>query len=146
MAGYAPHTEADVASMLEFLGLSSLDDLFSAVPAALRLAGGLDLPDGMTEPDVLASMGDLARSNRPSGRDLVCFAGGGAYDHEVPPVTRALASRSEFVTSYTPYQPEVAPGSPPGRLRVPDAGRPADRAWRWRTHRSTTGRPPPSRR
>jgi glycine dehydrogenase subunit 1 len=110
MAGYAPHTEADVASMLEFLGLSSLDDLFSAVPAALRLAGGLDLPDGMTEPDVLASMGDLARSNRPSGRDLVCFAGGGAYDHEVPPVTRALASRSEFVTSYTPYQPEVAQG------------------------------------
>jgi glycine dehydrogenase subunit 1 len=110
MSGYAPHTDAEVASMLEFLGLSSLEDLFAVVPAALRLAGGLDLPDGLSEPDVLAYMDDLARSNRPSGADLVCFAGGGAYDHEVPPVTRALASRSEFVTSYTPYQPEVAQG------------------------------------
>ncbi|HXP33110.1 MAG TPA: aminomethyl-transferring glycine dehydrogenase subunit GcvPA [Acidimicrobiales bacterium] len=110
MSGYAPHTEAEVASMLEFLGLSSLDDLFAVVPAALRLAGGLDLPDGVAEPDAFAYLDDLARANRPTGRHLVCFAGGGAYDHEVPPVTRALASRSEFVTSYTPYQPEVAQG------------------------------------
>ncbi len=110
MSGYSPHTDAEITTMLEFLGLSSLDDLFAVVPAALRLTGGLDLPDGMTEPDVLAYMGDLAATNRPAGRDLVCFAGGGAYDHEVPAVTRALASRSEFVTSYTPYQPEVAQG------------------------------------
>jgi glycine dehydrogenase subunit 1 len=110
MAGYSPHTDAEVASMLAFLGLSSLDDLFAVVPDALRLAGGLDLPAGMPEPDVFASLDDRARANRPAGRDLVCFAGGGAYDHEVPPVTRALASRSEFVTSYTPYQPEVAQG------------------------------------
>jgi glycine dehydrogenase subunit 1 len=110
MAGYAPHTDAEITSMLGFLGLSSLDELFDVVPEALRLAGGLDLPDGMPEPDVVAVMDDLARANRPAGRNLVCFAGGGAYDHEVPPVTRALASRSEFVTSYTPYQPEVAQG------------------------------------
>ncbi|HXQ43400.1 MAG TPA: aminomethyl-transferring glycine dehydrogenase subunit GcvPA [Acidimicrobiales bacterium] len=110
MAGYSPHTEAEVTTMLGFLGLSSLEDLFDVIPEALRLAGGLDLPDGMTEPDAVAYMGDLAGMNRPAGRDLVCFAGGGAYDHEVPPVTRALASRSEFVTSYTPYQPEVAQG------------------------------------
>ena len=96
--------------MLEFLGLSSLDELFSVVPEALRLAGGLDIPAGLPEPDVFAHMEDLASANRPCGRDLVCFAGAGAYDHEVPPVTRALASRSEFVTSYTPYQPEVAQG------------------------------------
>ena len=76
----------------------------------MRLAGGLDLPAGLPEPDVFAHMQDLAAANRPCGRDLVCFAGAGAYDHEVPPVTRALASRSEFVTSYTPYQPEVAQG------------------------------------
>jgi len=62
------------------------------------------------EPDVLVHMEDLAATNRPVGRDLVCFAGGGAYDREIPAVTRALASRSEFVTSYTPYQPEVAQG------------------------------------
>jgi glycine dehydrogenase subunit 1 len=110
MAGYSPHTDAEVASMLDFLGLSSLDDLFDVVPEALRLAGGLDLADGIPEPDAFAYLEDMARTNRPAGRDLVCFAGGGAYDHEVPPVTRALASRSEFVTSYTPYQPEVAQG------------------------------------
>ncbi|MGH9016612.1 MAG: aminomethyl-transferring glycine dehydrogenase subunit GcvPA [Acidimicrobiales bacterium] len=110
MSGYAPHTDAEIASMLEFLGLSALDDLFAVVPGALRLAEGLDLPVGAPEPDVAALIDDMAGSNRPAGRDLVCFAGGGAYDHEVPPVTRALASRSEFVTSYTPYQPEVAQG------------------------------------
>ncbi len=96
--------------MLEFLGLSSLDELFASIPEALRLAGGTGLAPGAPEPDVLAHMQELADRNRPIGRDLVCFAGGGAYDREVPPVTRALASRSEFVTSYTPYQPEVAQG------------------------------------
>jgi len=110
VSGYTPHTDTDVAAMLGFLGLSSLDELFDVVPDALRLAGGLGLPAGLPEPDVLARMQDLAAANRPCGRDLVCFAGGGAYDHEVPAVTRALASRSEFVTSYTPYQPEVAQG------------------------------------
>ncbi len=58
----------------------------------------------------MAHIDDLAHKNIPVGRELVCFAGGGAYDHEVPAVVRALASRSEFVTSYTPYQPEVAQG------------------------------------
>ena len=110
MSGYTPHTDTDIASMLGFLGLSSLDELFAVVPDALRLAGGLDMPLGAPEPDVFAHLQDLAAANRPCGRDLVCFAGAGAYDHEVPPVTRALASRSEFVTSYTPYQPEVAQG------------------------------------
>jgi glycine dehydrogenase subunit 1 len=110
MADYTPHTDAEVGEMLSFLGLASLDELFSAVPEALRLAGGTGLEEGLSEPDVMNHMTELAEANRPVGRDLVCFAGGGAYDHEVPPVTRSLASRSEFVTSYTPYQPEVAQG------------------------------------
>ncbi len=110
MADYTPHTEEEIAAMLGVLGLDGLDDLFAVVPAALRLAGGLDLAPGLPEPDVMVRMGGLAAANRACGPDLVCFAGGGAYDHEVPPVTRALASRSEFVTSYTPYQPEVAQG------------------------------------
>ena len=108
MADYLPHTDDEVAAMLAFLGLSDVDELFAAVPGALRLAGGLDLADGRPEPDVLAHLDALARGN--GAADLVCFAGAGAYDHEVPPVVRALAGRSEFVTAYTPYQPEVAQG------------------------------------
>jgi len=107
---YLPHTEDELSQMLAFLGLSSLDELFTAVPAALRLGRGLDLADGSPEPDVLARMESLGQANRARADRLVCFAGGGAYDHEVPPVVRALAGRSEFVTSYTPYQPEVAQG------------------------------------
>jgi glycine dehydrogenase subunit 1 len=105
-----PHTEDELAQMLAFLGLSSLDELFASVPAALRLGRGLAMADGLPEPDVLARMESLGRANPARTDHLVCFAGGGAYDHEVPPVVRALAGRSEFVTSYTPYQPEVAQG------------------------------------
>jgi glycine dehydrogenase subunit 1 len=107
---YLPHTEDELVQMLAFLGLSSLDELFAAVPEALRLGRGLALADGSPEPDVLARMESLGDANRARSDRLVCFAGGGAYDHEVPPVVRALAGRSEFVTSYTPYQPEVAQG------------------------------------
>jgi glycine dehydrogenase subunit 1 len=107
---YLPHTEDELVRMLAFLGLSSLEELFSAVPAALRLGRGLALADGSPEPDVLARMESLGEANRARSDRLICFAGGGAYDHEVPPVVRALAGRSEFVTSYTPYQPEVAQG------------------------------------
>jgi glycine dehydrogenase subunit 1 len=109
MTSYVPHTEEDFSRMLGDLGLSSADELFACVPGALRLAGGLDLPVGLSEPDVAQEMARLASENRPA-TDLVCFAGGGAYDHDIPAVTRALAGRSEFVTSYTPYQPEVAQG------------------------------------
>src|SRR5437588_4376929 len=96
--------------MLTFLGMSSLDELFATVPEALRLAGGLDVAPGLSEPDTLAVMEGLADRNRRAGRELVCFAGGGAYDHEVPATVRRVAFRSEFVTAYTPYQPEVAQG------------------------------------
>lgn len=109
MGHFVPHTDADLERMLSDIGLASLDELFSVVPEALRLAGGLDLPDGMSEPDVLAEMERLAGLNR-QGSDLLCFAGAGAYDHEVPSATRRLTFRSEFVTAYTPYQPEVAQG------------------------------------
>jgi glycine dehydrogenase subunit 1 len=107
---FVPHTDDEIRSMLEFIGLSSLDELFAAVPEALRLTRGLDVAPGLSEPDVLAEMGRLARRNVACGPDLVCFAGGGAYDHDVPSVVRRVAFRSEFVTAYTPYQPEVAQG------------------------------------
>jgi glycine dehydrogenase subunit 1 len=106
---FVPHTDAEIAAMLEFLGLASLDDLFAHIPAAIRVAGGLSLDDGRAESDVLRHIEDLAQRNRDT-KDLVCFAGGGAYDHEIPSAVRAVAFRSEFVTSYTPYQPELSQG------------------------------------
>jgi glycine dehydrogenase subunit 1 len=96
--------------MLSFLGLATVDELFDVVPEALRLQRGLELADSAGEPDVLAHFEAVGEHNRARNDRLVCFAGGGAYDHEIPSVTKALAGRSEFVTSYTPYQPEVAQG------------------------------------
>ncbi|HEX3622148.1 MAG TPA: aminomethyl-transferring glycine dehydrogenase subunit GcvPA [Acidimicrobiales bacterium] len=110
MAHFVPHTDAEVAEMLGALGLSCLDELFDAVPAALRLAGGLDMEPGLAEADVAGRFDAYAAANRPVGHDLVCFAGAGAYDHDIPAVVNRLAFRSEFVTAYTPYQPEVAQG------------------------------------
>jgi glycine dehydrogenase subunit 1 len=104
---YVPHTDEEIAAMLGDLGLSSLDQLWDAIPEALRLAAGdLDVRPGLSEPDTIAEVERLAGANQP----LICFAGGGAYDHEVPAAVRRLAFRSEFVTAYTPYQPEVAQG------------------------------------
>jgi len=110
MADFVPHTAAEVAAMLATIGLSSLDELFAVIPEALRLAGGLGVAPGLSEVDVLERVAEVAAANRPAGRDLVCFAGGGAYEHDVPAVVRRVAFRSEFVTAYTPYQPEVAQG------------------------------------
>jgi glycine dehydrogenase subunit 1 len=106
---FAPHTDDDVAHMLRAIGLSSVDQLFEQIPEAVRLDRPLDLPDGVSEMEILADMKALAARNR-SAEDLVCFAGGGAYDHYVPAVVWALAGRSEFYTSYTPYQPELSQG------------------------------------
>ncbi len=110
MGHFVPHTDDELQAMLADLGLSSLDELFAAVPDVLRLAGGLDLAPGLAEADVLDRMAGLAGANRRAGPELVCFAGAGAYDHDVPAVVRRVAFRSEFVTAYTPYQPEVAQG------------------------------------
>ncbi len=110
MGHFVPHTDAEIDAMLGFLGLASLDDLFAHIPEAVRLASGLALPRGEAEADVLSTLGELAGRNIAPERDLVCFAGGGAYEHEIPSAVRSLASRSELVTSYTPYQPELAQG------------------------------------
>ncbi|HEX2192412.1 MAG TPA: aminomethyl-transferring glycine dehydrogenase subunit GcvPA [Acidimicrobiales bacterium] len=110
MGHFVPHADAEIEAMLGDLGLASLDELFAAVPEVLRLAGGLDLAPGLAEADVLDRVAEVAAANRRVGRDLVCFAGAGAYDHDVPAVVRRVAFRSEFVTAYTPYQPEVAQG------------------------------------
>ncbi|MGZ5351489.1 MAG: aminomethyl-transferring glycine dehydrogenase subunit GcvPA [Actinomycetota bacterium] len=106
---FAPQTDEDVREMLEAIGLDSLDELFAQIPPSVRLEGPLDLPEGVSEMEILADLEGLAGRNRHAG-ELVCFAGAGAYDHYVPAVVWALAGRSEFYTSYTPYQPELSQG------------------------------------
>jgi glycine dehydrogenase subunit 1 len=110
MADYLPHTPKEVDEMLTFLGMDSFEQLFAHIPPAVRLSQGLDLPDGLSEPDVAAEFAQLTSANRAKANEMTCFAGGGVYDHEVPAVVKMLAGRSEFVTAYTPYQPEVAQG------------------------------------
>jgi glycine dehydrogenase subunit 1 len=106
---FAPHTDDDVREMLGAIGLDSLDELFDQIPHGVRLDRPLDLPEGISEMELLADLRGLAARNRHAD-DLVCFAGAGAYDHYVPAVVWALAGRSEFYTSYTPYQPELSQG------------------------------------
>src|SRR4029453_9922153 len=95
--------------MLATIDPSSLDDLFSQIPVGVRLDHPLAIPAGVSEMELVADMRALAARNRHAD-ELVCFAGGGAYDHYVPSVVWALAGRSEFYTSYPPYQPELSQG------------------------------------
>src|SRR4030095_16632951 len=106
---FAPHTDDDVREMLARIGLDGLDALFDQIPPSVRLDRPLDLPEGVSEMEILADLRALAGADR-NADDLVCFAGAGAYDHYVPSVVWALAGRSEFYTSYTPYQPELPQG------------------------------------
>src|ERR687885_2895335 len=106
---FAPHTDDDVRTMLDRIGLERLDQLFEQIPPSVRLDGGLDLPEGVSEMQIVADLRELADRNLHADR-LVCFAGAGAYDHYVPSVVWALAGRSEVYTSYTPYQPELSQG------------------------------------
>lgn len=107
---YFYNTPDDVASMLKAIGVGSIDELFASVPAELRLKRPLDLPPALSEMELAQHLGALAAKNSHLGKK-VCFLGGGAYDHFVPAVVDALASRGEFYTSYTPYQPEVSQGN-----------------------------------
>jgi glycine dehydrogenase subunit 1 len=106
---FAPHTDAEITEMLSAIGADSLEDLFDQIPADVRLTGPLDIPNGISEMELVADLRGHSLKNRDLD-ELVCFAGGGAYDHYVPSLVWALAGRSEFYTSYTPYQPELSQG------------------------------------
>ncbi len=106
---FVPHTEDDDRAMLAALGVDSIDTLFDQIPPQIRFTGDLDVPLGLSEPEVIRDLAALAARNR-STDDLVCFLGAGAYDHHVPSMVWALLSRGEFATSYTPYQPELSQG------------------------------------
>src|SRR2546423_15222267 len=110
MPRYTSTTEQDRREMLAKIGAGSLDDLFDAIPQGLRLDRPLDLPDGMAEQYVFDHLSQLAARNRHADGE-VTFLGAGMYDHYQPALIDTLISRSEFITPYTPYQPEVSQGS-----------------------------------
>lgn len=106
---FLPNTPDQVAAMLERLGLDDVTELFEPVPAGLRLDRPLEVPPALDEVGLAAHMRELAAQSQSSA-ELTCFAGGGAYDHHLPAAVRALGTRAEFATSYTPYQPELSQG------------------------------------
>ncbi len=106
---FMPHTDADVRAMLDAIGVDHLDDLIGHVPGNLRNTAAIALAPGMSEQDVAAEVAALADKNRAP--DLISFLGGGYYNHYVPAVVRAVISRAEFATSYTPYQAEASQGT-----------------------------------
>ncbi|WP_226637155.1 aminomethyl-transferring glycine dehydrogenase subunit GcvPA [Brevundimonas poindexterae] len=107
---YLPLTPDDREAMLAAIGVKSIDDLFVDVPAAARLDGPVDLPRVAGELEVERALGALAAKNATAG-NVPFFCGAGAYKHHVPATVDHIIQRSEFLTSYTPYQPEIAQGT-----------------------------------
>src|SRR5262245_44088761 len=107
---YVSNTPDDERAMLRSIGVASVGELFEIIPRDLRLEGGLKIPPALTEIELTALMSALADRN-VSARQAACFLGGGSYDHFIPAVVDALASRGEFYTSYTPYQAEASQGN-----------------------------------
>ncbi len=107
---YIPHTEKDIREMLDKIGVKDVNQLFASIPQALRLEKPLDLPDGLSETELVGAMRRLQRHNLDPD-DYAQFIGAGAYRHFTPSIINHLIGRSEFSTSYTPYQPEVSQGT-----------------------------------
>ena len=107
MFKYFPHTDADLQAMFQKVGIKSLDDLYAEVPEQIRFRGEYQLPEQMSEIEVRQLFDKLGAQNKP----LTCFAGAGVYDHYTPSAIPQLLSRSEFLTSYTPYQAEISQGT-----------------------------------
>jgi glycine dehydrogenase subunit 1 len=110
LSRYTSATDADREAMLERIGAASIDELFADIPASVRLDRPIELPAGKPEQEVYGYLRDLAARNT-SAEDEISFLGAGMYDHYVPALVDALISRSEFLTPYTPYQPEVSQGT-----------------------------------
>ena len=109
MTRYTSATPSDRAEMLAAIGAASVDELFEQIPAPLRLGRPLELPAGMSEAEVFERLAALATRNADA-EEQVCFVGAGMYDHYVPAIVDAITQRSEFLTPYTPYQPEISQG------------------------------------
>src|SRR5690554_2921246 len=105
---YIPHTKIDVQKMLDKINVKSINDLFREIPEEVKLNRDYNLPKSLSELEVERKINELKEMNK---NDLICFAGGGSYDHYIPSVVGHILNRSEFYTAYTPYQPEVSQGT-----------------------------------
>ena len=104
---FFPQTKEEIEQMLKQAGMNSLDDLYADVPEQIRFRGEYDLPEPMSETEIRSLFDKLGEKNRR----LTVFAGAGCYDHYTPAVVPNIISRSEFLTSYTPYQAEISQGT-----------------------------------
>ena len=104
---FVPHTQDDIAAMLETVGVGSIDELFDEIPAELQIGELAAIPAGMAEMDIARLMQSRARAD---GQPL-CFIGAGAYDHHIPAAVWQIAGRGEFYSAYTPYQAEASQGT-----------------------------------
>lgn len=104
---FVPHTQDDIAAMLETVGVASIDELFDEIPAELQIGELAAIPAGMAEMDIARLMQSRARAD---GQPL-CFIGAGAYDHHIPAAVWQIAGRGEFYSAYTPYQAEASQGT-----------------------------------
>lgn len=107
---YLPHTSEEIEHICKTIGVKSVEELLQVFPEELRLTGALDLPVGLSEQEVLGLLTELASKNT-SQNDISSFLGAGAYNHYIPAAVGNITSRSEFITSYTPYQPEISQGT-----------------------------------
>jgi glycine dehydrogenase subunit 1 len=105
---YIPNTDAELQAMLDSIGVKDFEQLLGAIPSSLRFRDQLNIPEALSEPDLVKHLTGLSLKNK---QYKSCFAGGGAYDHFIPSIIWRLVSRSEFITAYTPYQAEVAQGT-----------------------------------
>src|SRR3954470_16932804 len=109
MSRYTGVTDEDLSQMLDAIGVGSLEDLFADIPEGVRLGREIDMPDGRAEQEVYGELSALAARSRHC-EDEVSFLGAGMYDHYVPALVDSIVQRSEFLTPYTPYQPEISQG------------------------------------
>ena len=107
---YIPSTDSERAEMLKVIGVDSFDDLVNDIPLEHRHPS-MDLASGLTEQELASEFSDIAGENASSSNGYVSFLGAGSYNHYVPSVVRSILQRGEFLTAYTPYQPEAAQGT-----------------------------------
>ena len=107
---YLPHTRQDIDQMLAVTGHADLNQLFETIPDSAKTKTALNLPEALSEWDLNTEMEEMASQNSACG-SYICLMGAGSYDHHIPAIVPYLISRSEFMTAYTPYQPEVSQGT-----------------------------------